>query len=81
MFTVNYDENILALEDACVFTYEKEVQISEINEAGITVVSIVPGKIQFRLTESSISAFTGVINCMKFKGLIDTTTSITIYRE
>lgn len=81
IFTINYDEDVIILEDACAFTFEKELQTGDVEDAGITIVSTIPGRIQFKSTNSLDGVITGVINCMRFKGLANTTTSVTINRE
>ena len=72
---------MLTLEDACAFTIEKELQQGEIGEAGITIISVEPGKLRFKTIGSDNKYITGPINSLRFSGIDSGETFVSISIE
>lgn len=81
IYTITYDDSLLSLEDACAFTFEKELQQGEIGEAGITIISVEPGKLRFKTIGSDNKYITGPINSLRFSGIDSGETFVSISIE
>lgn len=72
-FTITYDASKMQLIDASLLSFKKETAPGSIPGTGITVVSNSPGKITFKFTKNTVSGkkFTGTLNIIRFKALVN----------
>jgi len=83
VFTVEYDEMVLEVDDLCYLTWPKELTTGVIPGTGVTITDFIPGEITFTVDKTIPNgmAWTGIINAVRFKALDSGATMITIYEE
>lgn len=65
-YTLDYDNNVFELVDACAFTYPTETGLGQVVGTDITIISAAEGTITFSVSNNTAS---GVINCLTLKAL------------
>ncbi len=80
-FTVEYDPAELEVLDLCAFTQAAELSPGLLGDAGLEIMSFAPGLVEFTITRTmeSGSIWSGVLNCIRFRALIDGETSVTLH--
>ena len=81
VYIINYDRNALEIDDLCAFTFAKETTRGMIAGTSLEVISVSPGEIQFKINSPENKIITGVLDCIIFKGLMVTSTTVSINRE
>ena len=81
VYIINYDRNALEIDDLCAFTFAKETTRGMIAGTSLEVISVSPGEIQFKINSPENKIITGVLDCIIFKGLTVTSTTVSINRE
>ena len=81
VYIINYDRNALEIDDLCAFTFAKETTRGMIAGNSLEIISISPGEIQFKINSPENKIITGVLDCIIFKGLMVTSTTVSINRE
>lgn len=79
ILVVNYDKDVLEVEDLSTFTKEVEVKEGLIKDTGITIKEFKEGKIVFTVDKKIElgQSYTGVINSIKFKAKVAGGSNIT----
>ena len=80
VFTVSYDKSMLSLNDACAQTWKKDNTVGTIADTDIEVLSLSDSEIKFR-TSKEQTTVSGIINMIKFNGLKNGDTKITVTVE
>lgn len=78
VYIINYDRNALEIDDLCAFTFAKETTRGMIAGTSLEVISVSPGEIQFKINSPENKIITGVLDCIIFKGLTVTSTTVSI---
>ena len=79
-YTFSYDTQMLQLADGCALTYEKEVDISSINAAGVAITSISQGSFGFSVNKviPEGKKYSGAVNVIAVKALATGETTVTL---
>ena len=78
-YSLVYDASVFSLEDCCSFTYAKELDEGEINETGITIISIRSGIITFKISNNYNHLISGAINSIKLNCIFDGNSTIFLH--
>ena len=80
-YVVNYDPAKLALIDLCALTYDKELTAGLIDGTSISILDVdtACGKIVFVHLDNTAGSVSGILNAVKFRGLVSNAkTTITL---
>ena len=78
-YSLIYDVSVFSLEDACSFTYPRELSEGEINGTGITIISISPGNITFKISNDYNNLLSGIINSIKLNCIFNGNSTIFLH--
>lgn len=74
-YTIEYDSNVFELVDACAFSYPKETNVSAVLGTDIVITDVSENSVTFTVSDKTAA---GAINCLKFKALRTTQSTISV---